>query len=84
MMTMGIKIGRIIDGAYAAKVADACVNLPTANAENVASDSGLFQADSFNSDSFEAMIWRLLVSHPRVKPTRAMGNSVAGSMSPLR
>jgi len=52
--TLGI-VGR--DGGYTAKVADACVIVPTVNAENVTP----------HSEAFQAVVWHLLVSHPKLK-----------------
>lgn len=50
-------VGR--DGGYTAKVADACVVVPTVNPENVTP----------HTEAFQAMIWHLLVSHPELKAT---------------
>lgn len=51
---MGI-VGR--DGGYTAQVADACVVIPTVNAENITP----------HSEAFQAVVWHLLVSHPKLK-----------------
>ena len=48
-------VGR--DGGYTAKVADACCIVPTANPQNVTP----------HSEAFQAVIWHLLVSHPKLK-----------------
>jgi len=48
-------VGR--DGGYTAKVADACVVIPTVNPENITP----------HSEAFQAVIWHLLVSHPSLK-----------------
>jgi D-sedoheptulose 7-phosphate isomerase len=48
-------VGR--DGGYTAKVADACVLIPVLNSETVTS----------HTESFQALVWHLLVSHPRLK-----------------
>jgi D-sedoheptulose 7-phosphate isomerase len=48
-------VGR--DGGYTAKVADACVLIPVVNSETVTS----------HTESFQALVWHLLVSHPRLK-----------------
>jgi D-sedoheptulose 7-phosphate isomerase len=48
-------VGR--DGGYTAKVADACCIVPTVNTENVTP----------HSEAFQAIIWHLLVSHPKLK-----------------
>jgi D-sedoheptulose 7-phosphate isomerase len=53
-------VGR--DGGYTATVADACVLVPTVNPETITP----------HSEAFQAVIWHLLVSHPRLKvmPTK--------------
>jgi D-sedoheptulose 7-phosphate isomerase len=48
-------VGR--DGGYTAKVATACVVVPVVNPENITP----------HSESFQALIWHLLVSHPKVR-----------------
>jgi D-sedoheptulose 7-phosphate isomerase len=48
-------VGR--DGGYTATVADACVVVPTVNPETVTP----------HSEAFQAVVWHLLVSHPRLK-----------------
>lgn len=48
-------VGR--DGGYTATVADACVIVPTVNPETVTP----------HSEAFQAVVWHLLVSHPRLK-----------------
>jgi len=45
------------DGGYAAQVADACVIIPTVNPDRVTP----------HTESFQALIWHLLVSHPRLQ-----------------
>jgi D-sedoheptulose 7-phosphate isomerase len=53
-------VGR--DGGYTARVADACVVVPTVNAETVTP----------HAEAFQAVLWHLMVSHPLLKaaPTR--------------
>jgi D-sedoheptulose 7-phosphate isomerase len=51
---MGI-VGR--DGGYTAKVADACIIIPTVNNENITPQT----------EAFQAVIWHLLVSSPEMK-----------------
>jgi D-sedoheptulose 7-phosphate isomerase len=53
-------VGR--DGGYTARVADACVLVPTVNAESITP----------HTESFHAVIWHLMVSHPKLKanPTK--------------
>ena len=48
-------VGR--DGGYTARVADACVIIPTVNPANVTP----------HSEAFQAVVWHLLVSHPALK-----------------
>jgi D-sedoheptulose 7-phosphate isomerase len=48
-------VGR--DGGYTATVADACVIVPTVSADTVTP----------HSEAFQAIVWHLLVSHPRLK-----------------
>lgn len=48
-------VGR--DGGYTATVADACVIVPTVNPDNVTP----------HSEAFQAVVWHLLVSHPKLK-----------------
>ncbi|MBV8331249.1 MAG: SIS domain-containing protein [Candidatus Eremiobacteraeota bacterium] len=50
-------VGR--DGGYTAKVADACVIVPTVNAAHVTP----------HSEAFQAVIWHGLVTHPKLKRT---------------
>jgi D-sedoheptulose 7-phosphate isomerase len=56
---IGSKILGIIgrDGGYTAKVANACLIIPTVNDDNITP----------HSEAFQAVIWHLLVSHPRLK-----------------
>ena len=55
-LVLGI-VGR--DGGYTAKVADACAIVPTVNPVNVTP----------HSEAFQAVLWHLLVSHPKLKVT---------------
>lgn len=48
-------VGR--DGGYTARIADACVIVPTVNPETVTP----------HTEAFQAVIWHLLVSHPALK-----------------
>lgn len=56
-------VGR--DGGYTAKVADACVIVPTVNPENITP----------HSEAFQAVIWHLLVSHPSLKANQTKWES---------
>ena len=57
-------VGR--DGGYTAKVADACVIVPTVNPNNITP----------HSEAFQAVIWHLFVSHPDVKVNQTKWESV--------
>lgn len=54
----GAKICGIVgrDGGYTAKVADACVIIPVLNKDTVTP----------HTESFQALVWHLLVSHPKL------------------
>jgi D-sedoheptulose 7-phosphate isomerase len=54
-------------GGYTAKVADAAVIVPTVNAETVTP----------HAEAFQAVIWHLCVSHPRLKASQTKWESVA-------
>jgi D-sedoheptulose 7-phosphate isomerase len=58
-------VGR--DGGYTAQVADACVVVPTVNPVTVTP----------HSEAFQAVVWHLLVSHPRLKASETKWESVA-------
>jgi D-sedoheptulose 7-phosphate isomerase len=62
--TVGATIVGIVgrDGGHTARVADVCVIVPTVNPETVTP----------HSEAFQAVVWHLLVSHPRLKtaPTK--------------
>jgi len=68
--SVGSKIVGIVgrDGGYTAKVADACVIIPTVNPMHVTPHSEVFQA----------VIWHLLVSHPALKAHQTKWESVPG------
>lgn len=57
-------VGR--DGGYTARVADACVVVPTVNPQTVTA----------HTESFQALIWHLLVSHPRLQVAEMKWESV--------
>ena len=48
-------VGR--DGGFTATVADACVVVPTVNPETITP----------HAEAFQAVVWHLLVSHPKLK-----------------
>jgi len=58
-------VGR--DGGYTAKVADACVIVPTVNPETITP----------HSEAFQAVIWHLLVSHPALKAQQTKWESAS-------
>jgi hypothetical protein len=65
---VGAKITGVVgrDGGYTAEVADACVIIPTVNPENITP----------HSEAFQAVIWHLLVSHPKLKENQTMFTSL--------
>lgn len=67
--SVGAKIAGIVgrDGGYTAKVADACVIIPTVNPETVTP----------HSEAFQAVVWHLLVSHPKLKVHQTKWESAA-------
>lgn len=58
-------VGR--DGGYTAKVANACVIVPTVNVDTVTP----------HSEAFQAVVWHLLVSHPKLKTRQTKWESTA-------
>lgn len=64
---VGAKITGIVgrDGGYTAQVADACVVIPTVNVETITP----------HSEAFQAVVWHLLVSHPKLKARQTMWES---------
>jgi D-sedoheptulose 7-phosphate isomerase len=65
---VGSKIVGIVgrDGGYTATVADACVIIPTPNPENTTP----------HAEAFQAVVWHLLVSHPKLKAAQTKWESV--------
>jgi D-sedoheptulose 7-phosphate isomerase len=63
-------VGR--DGGYTAKVADACVIVPTVNPENITP----------HAEAFQAVVWHLLVSHPALKAADTKWESTPNSAAP--
>jgi D-sedoheptulose 7-phosphate isomerase len=55
------------DGGYTAKVADACVIVPTVNPNTVTP----------HSEAFQAVVWHLFVSHPDLKVNQTKWESVS-------
>lgn len=64
----GAKVFGIVgrDGGYTAKVADACVVVPTVNPETITP----------HTESFQAIIWHLIVSHPEMKISEMKWESI--------
>jgi len=56
-------VGR--DGGYTKQVADACVLVPTVNDSNITP----------HAEAFQAVIWHLLVSHPKLKKVQTKWES---------
>ena len=65
---VGAKIGGIVgrDGGYTAKIADACVVIPTVNTDNITP----------HTEGFQALVWHLLVSQPRLKASQTKWESM--------
>ena len=57
-------VGR--DGGYTARVADVVIVIPTVNANNTTP----------HSEAFQAVVWHLFVSHPKLKVTATKWESV--------
>jgi D-sedoheptulose 7-phosphate isomerase len=57
-------VGR--DGGYTARVADACVIVPTVNSVHTTP----------HSEAFQAVVWHLVASHPAIKQTETKWESV--------
>lgn len=65
---IGSKIIGIVgrDGGYTKQVADACVIIPTLNTDNITP----------HAEAFQAVIWHLFVSHPKLKNAQTKWESV--------
>jgi len=59
-------VGR--DGGYTGREATACVIIPTVNPEHVTP----------HAEAFQAVVWHLFVSHPKLKVNRTKWESTAG------
>jgi D-sedoheptulose 7-phosphate isomerase len=66
---VGAKVTGVVgrDGGYTAKAADACCIIPTVNSETVTP----------HSEAFQAVVWHLLVSHPKLKVHQTKWESTA-------
>jgi D-sedoheptulose 7-phosphate isomerase len=71
--SVGAKIGGIVgrDGGYTAKVATACVVIPTVNPNHVTP----------HSEAFQTVVWHLLVSHPLLKSAQTKWEGVAPALA---
>lgn len=67
---VGAKITGVVgrDGGYTAQVADACCIIPTVNPETITP----------HSEAFQAVVWHLLVSHPKLKANQTKWESASG------
>jgi D-sedoheptulose 7-phosphate isomerase len=65
--TVGAKVTGVVgrDGGYTAQAADACVIIPTVNPETITP----------HSEAFQALVWHLLVSHPKLKANQTKWES---------
>jgi D-sedoheptulose 7-phosphate isomerase len=65
--SVGAKVTGVVgrDGGYTAQVADACVIVPTVNPDTITP----------HSEAFQAVIWHLLVSHPKLKTNQTKWES---------
>ncbi len=65
---MGARIAGVVgrDGGFTAQVANACVIVPTVNPDHVTP----------HTEAFQAVIWHLLVSHPRLKVAATKWESI--------
>jgi D-sedoheptulose 7-phosphate isomerase len=65
---VGARVAGIVgrNGGFTAKVADACVIIPTVSPETVTP----------HTEAFQAMVWHLLVSHPRLQAAPAKWESL--------
>jgi D-sedoheptulose 7-phosphate isomerase len=66
--SVGARIAGIVgrQGGFTARVADACVIIPTVNPETVTA----------HTEAFQAVVWHLLVSHPRLRASRTKWESL--------
>jgi D-sedoheptulose 7-phosphate isomerase len=64
---VGAKIIGIVgrDGGFTAQVADACIKIPVVNPETITP----------HTEAFQAVIWHLLVSHPKLKKNQTTWES---------
>ncbi|MFZ5736400.1 SIS domain-containing protein [Rhodopseudomonas palustris] len=69
--TVGSKVVGVVgrDGGYTAQVADACVIVPVVNPDNITP----------HSEAFQAVVWHLLVSHPKLKANQTKWESAVAA-----
>lgn len=67
--TVGSKVMGVVgrDGGYTAQTADACVIIPTVNLDTITP----------HSEAFQALVWHLLVSHPKLKVNQTKWESAS-------
>lgn len=67
--TVGARVGAIVgrDGGFTATVADACVIIPTVSPERTTA----------HAEAFQAVVWHLLVAHPRLQAAPMRWESLA-------
>lgn len=65
--TEGAKVTGVVgrDGGYTAQMADVCLIVPTVNPETITP----------HSEAFQAVVWHLLVSHPKLKANQTKWES---------
>lgn len=73
---VGAKVVGIVgrDGGYTAQVADACVLIPTVNPQSITP----------HTESFHAVVWHLVVSHPKLKAMPTKWESASGGAQPAK
>jgi D-sedoheptulose 7-phosphate isomerase len=66
--SVGARVAGVVgrDGGYTAKVADACVIIPTINPDHVTP----------HTEAFQAVVWHLLVTDPRLKAASTKWESI--------
>jgi D-sedoheptulose 7-phosphate isomerase len=66
---VGARVAGVVgrDGGFTAREADACVIVPTVNAETITP----------HSEAFQALIWHLLVSHPLLRENQTKWEAVS-------
>ena len=66
--SVGAKVAGIVgrDGGHTRKAADACILVPTVNAQHVTP----------HTEAFQAVLWHLLVTHPALKTAETKWESV--------